>query len=59
MGKLQPARRQAQQDKKKTMVLFPAKLVVDGVVVHDEMPDWHQIMSADTDPVRFPDMDTH
>ena len=41
------------------MALFPAKLVVDGVVVQDEMPDWHQIMSADTDPVRFPDMDTH
>ena len=36
--KLRPARRQAKQDKKKTIVLFPAKLVVDGVVVQD-VPD--------------------
>ena len=57
--KLQPARKQAKQDEKKTMVLFPAKLLVDGVVVQVDMPDWHQILNADTDPVRFPDMDTH
>ena len=37
-------RRKARQDGKRTVIAYPGKLVVDGVVVRDEIPDWSRVM---------------
>ena len=41
---LEADRRKAQQDGKRAVIAYPAKLVVDGVVVRDEIPDWSRVM---------------
>ena len=38
--RLKPERRQAMKDKKRAVIDYPAKLVIDGVIVKDEFPDW-------------------
>ena len=40
---LEADRRKARQDGKRAVIAYPAKLVVDGVVVRDEIPDWSRV----------------
>ena len=45
-GRLEPARRQARRENKHAVIAYPAKLVVDKVVVKDELEDWFTAMRA-------------
>ena len=40
-------RREAVQAKKRAVIAYPAKLIVDGTVVRDEFPDWKNILHMD------------
>lgn len=39
-ARLQAGRRQAKEEGKNAVIAYPAKLIVDGVVVRNEFPDW-------------------
>ena len=41
---LEADRRKARQDGRKAVIAYPAKLIVDGVVVRDEIPDRSRVM---------------
>ena len=43
-ARLEPERRAARRDNKKATIAYPAKLVVDGTVTHDEFPDWTTVL---------------
>ena len=50
-GRLEPARRKARRENKHAVIAYPAKLVVDKVVVKDEFEDWFTAMRA-VDPTQ-------
>ena len=43
---LEADRREARQEGIKATVAYPAKLIVDGVVVRDEILDWTRVLRA-------------
>ena len=42
--KLEVVRRTARRSEKKTTIAFPAKLVVHGAVIKDELSDWNDVL---------------
>ena len=42
--RLEEKKREAVRQKKKVSVVYPAKLIVDGQMVADEIPDWREVL---------------
>ena len=47
--KLEGRRKDAAKDKKKATIVYPAKLIIVGVLVADEFPDWNHVMYGRAD----------
>lgn len=48
-ARLEADRRKARGDKKRALIAYPAKLIVDDAVVRDEFPDWAALIRDDAD----------